>query len=134
MNERTNGLGKLLEQARLRKGLTQKQVAEALGVQQTYVSAIETGARKWPADYIRPLSRLLGLSQVEMAVAAGLIDAPSDAPPAPVVDFRLKEIVENWPRFRESVQITVHRMIRDMLDDPLLRDADHEEPVIAVAR
>lgn len=93
MTER-GGLGALVERARLRRGWTQRELAEKLGVQQTYVSAIETGARKWPQDYVRPLACLLGLRQVDMAVAAGLIDPPGDGQPAPVYDPVVAELVE----------------------------------------
>lgn len=93
MTER-HGLGQLVEQARLRRGWTQRELADRLGVQQTYVSAIETGARKWPQEYIRPLAALLGLSQVRMAVAAGLIDAPDGEPAGPSFDPVLGELVE----------------------------------------
>lgn len=134
MSERRNDLGKMLEQARLRRGLTQKQVAEALGVQQTYVSAMETGARKWPAEYIRPLSRLYGISQTDMAVAAGLIDAPEDAPPPQYVDFRLKEIAETWPTLKDDVQVSLHEMFRSLVRLPQTRIEDSDPPVIAVAR
>jgi transcriptional regulator with XRE-family HTH domain len=118
MSERRNGLGKLVEQARLRRGMTQKQVAEALGVQQTYVSAIETGARKWPQEYIRPLSELLGLSQVEMAVAAGMIDPPERMPPRPVYrDDRLEALAENWDQLTD-VEVALLMVV---LDRNLLR-------------
>lgn len=86
-------LGQLIEQARLRRGMTQKDLASCLGVQASYVSLIETGARRWPQEYVGALARALGLSQYEMAVAAGLIEYESrEAPPAPA-DPRLAQLV-----------------------------------------
>lgn len=91
MND-TSGLGKLIRDARLRRGWTQKDLGDRLGVEKSYVSAIETGLRRWPQEYISDLARHLGLSQVDMAVAAGIIDHPTDMATAPMVDPRLSEL------------------------------------------
>lgn len=69
-------LGEMIRQARLRKGWTQEELARRVGVKTSYVSQWETGARKWPQEYVRSIASLLGLSQLEMAVAAGIIDDP----------------------------------------------------------
>ena len=82
-------LGKLLRDARLRQGWTQEDLARRLGVKDSYISQWETGGRKWPQEYVRPLAKLLGLRQVDMAVAAGLIDPPDGpttvSPPDPLI-------------------------------------------------
>lgn len=71
----------MIRAARLRRGWTQDELAARLGIKASYISQWETGIRKWPGTYVRALAEALGLSQVEMAVAAGLIDRPDTAPP-----------------------------------------------------
>jgi transcriptional regulator with XRE-family HTH domain len=113
-----DGLGGLVREARLRRGWTQEQLGDRLGVEKSYVSAIETGARKWPQEYVRPLSELLGLSQVEMAVAAGMIDPPERMPPRPVYrDDRLEALAENWDQLTD-VEVALLMVV---LDRNLLR-------------
>lgn len=103
--ETLTGLGKLLRDARLRRGMTQEQVAGLLGVQKSEISAFEVGRRKWPQEHIAGLARALGLSQVEMAVAAGLIDRPEVMPPRPRYgDHRLEAIAANWDQLTEHEQ------------------------------
>lgn len=76
-------LGDLIRDARLRRGWTQEELAARLGVKDSYISQWETGGRKWPKGHVRAISEALGISQVEMAVAAGIIDRPEVMPPAP---------------------------------------------------
>ena len=89
----SSGLGSLIREARLRRGWTQVQLGEAVEVAPSYISQIETGARKWPQELIAPLAKALGLSQVDMAVSAGLIDPPDQAGPQVEDDPRLTEFI-----------------------------------------
>lgn len=66
-------LGHLIREARLKKGWQQQDVAARLNVDSAYISAIEGGKRNWPRQYVPDIARVLGLDEVEMAVAAGLI-------------------------------------------------------------
>ena len=99
--------GKLIKDARLRKGLQQQHVAKALNVAPGYISSIESGKRNWPKQYIRALSEVLDVDEVAMAIAAGLIsgtsrgeggetvtrpDAPYDA-----VSAQIARTVTRWP-------------------------------------
>jgi transcriptional regulator with XRE-family HTH domain len=130
----TNELGRLIREARLRRGWTQEDVANRLGVKDSYVSQWETGARRWPQEYVRPLAALLGLSQVEMAVAAGLIDPPADAPPRVAADFRIQTMAEVWPRVRPDVRAAVYELFRQLIAVPGMIDEAEEPPVVAVSR
>lgn len=69
-------IGDLIRDARSRMGMNQSELADAVGASQSYISGIERGTRIWPQEYIRQIAEVLGLDQVELAVAAGLIDAP----------------------------------------------------------
>lgn len=123
-------MGELVRQARMRKGWLQADLASRLGIAPSYLSQIETGARKWPQDLIDPLSKLLGLSQVDMDVAAGLIEAPEkpttscaeSSPAYDATDPRLRDYVERIARLTPS---------RDLLwfleaNVPLLEKMDRE--------
>jgi transcriptional regulator with XRE-family HTH domain len=103
------GLGTLIRTARQRRGWTQEQLADRIGVQKSYVSQWETGARKWPQEYIRPIADLLGLSQVDMAVAAGLIDPPQEAPPQPN-DPIVAELIELIPYLSDEAIEVVRQL------------------------
>ena len=116
--ETTNGLGELIREARLRKGWTQEELASRLGVKDSYISQWETGGRKWPRDHVRAIARVLGLSQVELAVAAGLIDRPEVMPPRPAYqDERLRLLAERWDELSDPEK----EMILVVLDRHLLR-------------
>jgi transcriptional regulator with XRE-family HTH domain len=93
-------MGQLVRDARLKKGWRQIDLAKKLGVDDAYLSQIETGARRWPQELVRPLADALGLSQVDMAVAAGLIDPPetqsgvSEAPATYSADDPLNDLFD----------------------------------------
>ena len=74
---RDNQLGALVREKRKEIGITQYQLALRLGVQPAYLSQIETGTRRWPGKYTEALARELGVSEVALAVAAGLISDPA---------------------------------------------------------
>lgn len=73
--------GQLIRAARLRRGWQQQELADRIGVDRGYISTIENGKRNWPQSYVRPLSDHLGIDEVDMAVAAGLISPRVDRPP-----------------------------------------------------
>lgn len=70
------GLGPLVRERRLRLGWTQSELADRVSSSPQHISQIETGARKWPRELVPDLAEALGLSQVDMAIAAGLIEPP----------------------------------------------------------
>lgn len=51
--------GRMLKGLRLREGLTQKQVAEAIGVAQSHIAEYERGKRAIPASKANGLAKLL---------------------------------------------------------------------------
>ena len=54
-------LGRLLQQARLAQGLSQQQVAERLGISQSYVSELESGKTSLALVRIFDIMRLTGM-------------------------------------------------------------------------
>ena len=73
----STGLGQVVRSRRLALGLTQHELALRLGSSDMYVTMIERGAKQWPRKYVPALSRELGVSEVDMAIAAGLISDPA---------------------------------------------------------
>lgn len=120
-------LGDLIRLARQRKSWTQDDLAQRLGVERSYISQWETGARKWPQEYVRAIADTLGLSQVDMAVAAGLIDAPADRPAPVIADHRLQTVVERWSRLIPHAQNIIFEFAT------MAELSGDDEPVVAAA-
>jgi transcriptional regulator with XRE-family HTH domain len=74
------GLGKLIVQRRRDLGLSQQDLARKLGVPAANLSQLEHSASRWRSRLIPALADALQVSQLELALAAGIID---DLPPYP---------------------------------------------------
>ena len=55
-------LGRLLQQSRLAQGLSQQQVADRLGISQSYVSELESGKTSLALMRIFEIMRLTGMT------------------------------------------------------------------------
>jgi HTH-type transcriptional regulator/antitoxin HipB len=55
-------LGRLLQQSRLARGLSQQQVADRLGISQSYVSELESGKTSLALMRIFEILRLTGMT------------------------------------------------------------------------
>ena len=70
-------LGRAIKDARTRRGLTQAQLARALGVQQNVVARLEDGGRADPRlSTVLAIAQALGMSVDTLAAEAGLTTAP----------------------------------------------------------
>jgi transcriptional regulator with XRE-family HTH domain len=69
--------GNELKNGRLKKGWTQEQAAEKLGVSQPYLALMERGARRVPPDTARKAVRLYGLSPTALPVDSRWDEAPN---------------------------------------------------------
>ncbi len=67
-------LGRLLQQARLARGLSQQQVAAELGISQGYVSELESGKTSLALTRVFDIMRLTG-----MTLSAELPESSTDA-------------------------------------------------------
>lgn len=63
-------LGRLLQQARLAQGLSQQQVADRLGISQSYVSELESGKTSLALMRIFEIMRLAGMT-LEAEISEG---------------------------------------------------------------
>ena len=84
------GLGERVAQLRKARGITQVQLAEALGVSQQTVQAFEVGRRRIPVSTLRLLAKTLSLSLDEL-VAEGE-HAPRKRSPVPKVQRQMERI------------------------------------------
>lgn len=73
-------IGRKLRQARRNMGLTQRVVAEKLGVEQSYISAIELGMRTGSAKTLARLSEYLNMPIAGLSDEPVEIDLPEGAP------------------------------------------------------
>lgn len=74
INFMADGLRAFVQTRRTILGLTQKELAEAAGINQPTISDIERGQTKLPnADIRRRLAAALGVSHLDLLVAAGEI-------------------------------------------------------------
>lgn len=67
-------LGRLLQQARMARGLSQQQLAAHLGISQPYVSELESGKASLALTRIFDFMRLTG-----MTLHAEIPESPADA-------------------------------------------------------
>lgn len=111
-------LGNLIRDARLRRGWQQQDLATALGVAPGYISTIEAGKRNWPRQYIPAISDALGVDEIDMAIAAGLISPRPDRPAVNPFDpddprQQIRDLIERVPD-RERLR-GVAAMLREWL-------------------
>jgi len=80
-----SGLGARVRQLRAIRGWTQEELADASGLAQTTVSAIESGrVSRTSADNIERLARAFGVTRRSLYEAAELIEAEGEPEPGPL--------------------------------------------------
>lgn len=104
-------LGARIAELRRAQGVTQAQLADALGVSQPAINAYETGERRVPLSALPTLSRTLGVSTEALL---GEQASPGKRGPAPRLQRQL-ERVSRLPRAKQ-------RFVSDMIDT-LLKQA-----------
>ena len=93
--------GDQVRRGRMSKGLTQAQLAEAMGVSQAFVSGIETGRRAVSEAIQRELRRVLGTHLPEGDELAEIRDQAFDwKPSAPRLSLPLS--LRSWERAQPS--------------------------------
>lgn len=93
-------LGQAIRAIRRAEGLSQKELAEASGIDQSYLSMIESDQRRNPGvRIISRLARALQVSIDELAAHAGFL--PQRQPPDPLSERALR-IFRQLPRWRQE--------------------------------
>ena len=73
-----DSLGAFIKDQRRRTRLSMRQLAEAAGVSNPYLSQIERGLRRPSADILRQIARGLSISAESLYVRAGILDRADD--------------------------------------------------------
>jgi len=107
-----SGIGDYIKQQREQAGKSVRQLAEAAGVSNPYLSQIERGLRKPSADILQQIAKGLRISAEALYVQAGILeDRPGDSGvrSALLTDPHLTErqkqvLVEIYESFRQEGQ------------------------------
>ncbi len=101
-------LGRRIEELRKSQGLTQMQLADALGVAQSTINAYEKGTRRVQVSALPNVARLLGVSLEELV---GETPKPGKRGPPPKLQQQLERLSQ-LPRAKQ-------RVVSEMLDGVL---------------
>jgi transcriptional regulator with XRE-family HTH domain len=116
------GLGKLIVQRRRDLGLSQQDLARMLGVPAANLSQLEHSASRWRSRLIPALADALQVSQLELALAAGIID---DLPLFPSangsneIDDPLYPALSRDPMPHERPEIRLGNVVKDLTPDEI---------------
>ena len=114
----TNQLGELLKARREGLGLTQRRLAEKLGVEASHVAFIESGRRRPSLRLVAKIADTLGLDRQHLLILAhpeakALIAEANSRPP--------KKTAPSWQRFIKNHQL----LARYHVTEPELRALEH---------
>lgn len=108
---KVGGLGEFLREQRRSAQLSLRQLADAAGVSNPYLSQIERGLRKPSAEILQQLAKALRISAETLYVQAGILDARERAelevPAAIVMDPSINErqkqvLIQIYESFRKE--------------------------------
>jgi transcriptional regulator with XRE-family HTH domain len=128
-------LGQAIRAIRRAEGLSQKDLAEASGIDQSYLSMIESDQRHNPGvRIISRLARALQVSIDELAAHAGFLPQPQ--PPDPLSDRALR-IFRQLPRWRQEdvvAQLELYLRLKDQRPRVIGEEAGDEQAEQAPAQ
>ena len=75
-NSKVGSLGQYIKEHRRSAQYTLRQLAEATGVSNPYLSQIERGLRKPSAEVLQQIAKALRISAAALYVQAGILEAP----------------------------------------------------------
>jgi len=108
---KVGGLGEFLREQRRSAQLSLRQLADAAGVSNPYLSQIERGLRKPSAEILQQLAKALRISAETLYVQAGILDererAELEVPAAIVMDPSINErqkqvLIQIYESFRKE--------------------------------
>ena len=134
-----SSIGEYIRQQREQAGKSVRQLAEAAGVSNPYLSQIERGLRKPSADILQQIAKGLRISAEALYVQAGILeDRPGDSGvrSALLTDPHLSErqkqvLIEIYESFRREAQPTTAEVIavtRDPASEPSEQPEQPEDP------
>jgi len=110
-------LGERIARLRIGRGtarrpdVSQGELAERVGIAQTYVSAVERGLNRPEPETLRQIARALTTSYMDLAILAGYADPPTNYRPS---DADADWFMDKPDTFRRGVR----RMWDSFLDSP----------------
>jgi len=119
---KVGGLGEFLREQRRSAQLSLRQLADAAGVSNPYLSQIERGLRKPSAEILQQLAKALRISAETLYVQAGILDererAELEVPAAIVMDPSINErqkqvLIQIYESFRKENAAAVEQAERD---------------------
>ncbi len=88
---------------RKKRGLTQRQIADAVGVEPDHISKLENGDRKLSPEWLERLSKVLGCTKAEL-----LGEAPAITP-------QDKALIDLYNALPPEHQETILKLAKDMV-------------------
>ncbi len=88
---------------RKKRGLTQRQIADAVGVEPDHISKLENGDRKLSPEWLERLSKVLGCTKAEL-----LGEAPAMTP-------QDKALIDLYNALPPEHQETILKLAKDMV-------------------
>ena len=88
---------------RKKRGLTQRQIADAVGVEPDHISKLENGDRKLSPEWLERLSKVLGCTKAEL-----LGEAPAITP-------QDKALIDLYNALPPEHKETIMKLARDMV-------------------
>lgn len=95
------GFSEQLKKARIRKGFTQQQVADTMGVTNSTYCGYETGKRKPDVEKIKILANILDTSG---DILLDIIPNAKKSPPSEDKDDIKKQLIENYDSMNDAGQ------------------------------
>lgn len=124
-------LGEFLREQRDAKNMSQRDLAAASGLGQSYISMLERNGRQPSWDATRKLAKALGVDHGQFLMATGLLQA---APTSLVEasgrpDSELLQLARVWGALPETQRLFLLRLANSLVDV----DGETENPPVAVA-
>jgi transcriptional regulator with XRE-family HTH domain len=139
---KVGGLGEFLREQRRSAQLSLRQLADAAGVSNPYLSQIERGLRKPSAEILQQLAKALRISAETLYVQAGILDererAELEVPAAIVMDPSINErqkqvLIQIYESFRKENAAAAEQDERDQQtkqDEQAAQQKQHADRVL----
>jgi transcriptional regulator with XRE-family HTH domain len=134
-----NAIGAYIREQREQAKISMRQLAQAAGVSNPYLSQVERGLRKPSADILQQIAKGLRISAEALYVQAGILEdkpgetAVADAIKAdPEITERQKQmLIDIYESFRKEVRVNAEALAEDSGETAApLADPGTEDPVV----
>jgi transcriptional regulator with XRE-family HTH domain len=97
-----------LRERRLAAGLTQQDLAEAIGTTKGVVSQLETGFARYNEDWVTKAAAALGIEPAELLLP------PESPAPKSSYDLLLSEVLTAWPHISDRDRHTLASLAKSL--------------------